>query len=67
VWVAGLVAACAVLACMYAGGAAPKLPGNGAVLGFVTGFLLVLALFTGVMTAVSWLLRYHHREMGAWS
>ncbi len=64
---AGLTAAAALVTYIYADGIAPRIPGIPEILGLMAGFAAVMIMITAAATAVSWLLRWHHRDIAAWS
>src|ERR1022692_3650628 len=64
---AGLALGAALVTYMYSAGIAPRIPGIPEILGLMAGFAVVMIVVLAAATAVSWLLRWHHRDIAAWS
>jgi hypothetical protein len=63
---AGLALGAALITYMYSAGIAPRIPGIPEILGLMAGFAVVMVMVLAVATALSWLLRWHHRDIAAW-
>src|ERR1700734_212299 len=64
---AGLTIGAALITYMYSAGIAPRIPGTPEILGLTAGFAIVMIMVLTAATTVSWLLRWHHRDIAAWS
>src|SRR6266699_7004121 len=63
----GLALGVTLVTYMYSDGIHPRLPGIPAALGYLAGFAIVMLVALAIATAVSYALRWHHREIAAWS
>src|SRR5712691_11993791 len=63
----GLALGVTLVTYMYSAGIHPRLPGIPAALGYLAGFAIVMLVALAIATAVSYALRWHHREIAAWS
>src|SRR5260370_28116049 len=62
----GLALGMTLVTYMYSDGIHPRLPGIPAALGYLAGFAIVMLAVLAIATAVSYLLRWHHRDIAAW-
>ena len=67
VLLAGLAAGVALVTLTYWNGVTPRIPAIPEILGLAAGFVIVMVVFWAVATVVSYLLRWHHRDILSWS